>query len=120
MRGMDELVRVRRTCLALPEVTERLSHGAPSFFVKKCFVMVMDDHHGDSRLALWAAAPPGAQEELVAADPVRFFVPPYVGSRGWVGVRIDLDPDWSEVDEVVREAYLAVAPARLRSQVVGA
>jgi hypothetical protein len=114
---VDELERVRAMCLPLPEVTERLSHGAPAFFVRKCFVMLMDDHHGDGRLALWAAAPPGAQGDLVAEDPRRFFVPPYVGHRGWVGVRLDLDPDWAEVQEVVREAYLAVAPARLRSQV---
>lgn len=113
---MDELARVRRICLALPEVTERPSHGAPSFFVRRCFVMFMADHHGDGRLALWCAAPPGAQPELVAADPARFFVPPYVGHRGWVGIRVDLAPDWVEVEEVVREAYRAVAPARLTSQ----
>ena len=114
---MNPLARVRRTCLALPEVTERLSHGAPSFFVRKCFVMYLDDHHGDGRLAVWCAAPPGEQAQLVAADPDRFFVPPYVGGRGWVGLRLDLEPDWAEVEEIVREAYLCVAPARLRSQV---
>ena len=89
MTGMPAapLDLVRSMCLALPEVTERLSHGAPSFFVrdKKTFVMFMDDHHGDGRLALWCAAPPGAQEEMLAQDPARFFRPPYVGHRGWLG-----------------------------------
>ena len=91
------LDRVREACLALPEVTERLSHGAPSFFVResKTFVMLMDDHHGDGRLALWCAAPAGAQQEMVDEDPDRYFRPPYVGHRGWLGVRLDGRPDWS-------------------------
>jgi hypothetical protein len=102
-------------CLALPEVTERLSHGAPSFFVrdKKTFVMFMDDHHGDGRLALWCAAPPGAQAEMIDEDPDRFFRPPYVGHRGWLGVRVDGRPDWTEVGEVIEQAYRVVAPATL-------
>jgi hypothetical protein len=87
----DVLGRVRAICLGFPETTERLSHGSPTFFVrdKKTFVMYLDDHHGDGRLALWCAAPPGVQEELVEEDPERFFRPPYVGHRGWLGVRID-------------------------------
>jgi hypothetical protein len=78
------LARVRKLCLALPEATERLSHGAPTFFVrgKKAFLMVLDDHHGDGRLAIWCAAPEGLQRALVESDPERFFVPPYVGHRG--------------------------------------
>jgi hypothetical protein len=109
------LDRVRAMCVALPEVSERLSHGAPTFFVreKRPFVMFMDDHHGDGRLALWCAAPQGAQEELVAADPTRFFRPPYVGTRGWLGVRVDGRPDWTEVGEVVEDAFRAVAPKTL-------
>ena len=115
---LDALERTRARCLALPEVTERLSHGAPTFFVrgKKTFVMFHDDHHGDGRLALWCAAPPGAQEAMLAADPVQFFRPPYVGHRGWVGVRLDRDPDWDEVADVVEDAYRHVAPARLAAQ----
>ena len=115
---MNELERVRAACLALPEVTERLSHGAPSFFVrgKKTFVTFMDDHHGDARLALWCAAPPGSQEELVAENPDRFFRPPYVGHRGWLGVRVDRGPDWAEVCEVIEEAYRTVAPVALVAQ----
>ena len=82
--------RVRAVSLALPETSERPSHGAPSFFVreKRCFAMVLDDHHGDGIFGLWVAAPPGNQELLVAADPARFFRPPYVGHRGWLGVRL--------------------------------
>ena len=111
----EELRRVREVCLALPEVTERLSHGSPAFFVRdrKTFVMYLDNHHDDGRLALWCAAPPGAQAELVAADPVRFFRPPYVGHRGWLGVRLDRDPDWKEIAEIAQDAYRQVAPKSL-------
>jgi hypothetical protein len=76
----------------------------------------MDDHHGDGRLALWCAAAPGAQVMLVDSDPRQFFVPPYVGHRGWVGVRLDLGPDWDAVADIVEEAYRAVAPRRLLDQ----
>jgi hypothetical protein len=106
--------RLRQLCLALPEATERVSHGEPAFFVGKQFVSVDDHHHGADRLAFWCPAPPGAQEELIATDPVRFFRPPYVGHRGWIGVRLDLDPDWDEINEIVHDAYRLVAPARLR------
>lgn len=106
---------VRRLCLALPETEERLSHGAPTFFVrgKKSFVMYMDDHHGDGRLALWCHAPPGAQPSLVRADPERFFVPPYVGTRGWIGVRLDRGANWEQIADIIEDAYRKVAPKRL-------
>lgn len=110
----DTLARVRRMCLALPETSERLSHGAPTFFVgKKTFVTYMGHHHGDGRLALWCAAPPGLQHLLVAEDPARFFVPPYVGHRGGLGVRLDRRLGWGEVEGVIERAYAAVAPHRL-------
>jgi hypothetical protein len=110
----DALERTRAICVALPEVIERLSHGAPTFFVRtKTFVMFHDDHHGDGRLALWCAAPDGAQEAMLAADAEQFFRPPYVGHRGWVGVRLDRDPDWDEVEVIVEDAYRRVAPAKL-------
>ena len=82
---------IRKICLGLPETSERLSHGAPSFFVKdkRCFVMVLTDHHGDGRFAIWCAAGEGVQGMLIEADPERFFRPPYVGGRGWLGVRLD-------------------------------
>ena len=115
-RTVDQaLRRVRAHCLALPEVTERPSHGAPTFFVrdKKSFVMFHDDHHGDGRLAVWCAAPPGAQAELVDQEPDRFFRPAYVGHRGWIGVRLDRGVDWDEVGSIVTDAYRQVAPATL-------
>jgi hypothetical protein len=110
------LEHVREICLALPEVTERLSHGSPTWFIreKKTFVTFVDDHHGDGRLALWVAAPPGAQGELVDEDPERFFVPPYVGPRGWLGVRLDKGRvDWAEIAAIAEDAYRQVAPRKL-------
>ena len=106
------LARVRKICLSLPETRERARHGAPSFFIrdKVCFVNYMDDHHDDGRLALWCACPPGMREGLVKAEPEHYFVPPYVGVRGWIGVRLDRGIDWDDVERVIREAYLAVAP----------
>jgi hypothetical protein len=112
-----ELTAVRAICLALPEVTERLSHGSPTWFAgSKTMVMYLDDHHGDGRLALWVAAPPGVQGEMVAQEPDRFFVPPYVGGRGWLGVRLDRSPDWDEVAGVVEDAYRCVALKRMLVQ----
>ncbi|MFN2536735.1 MAG: MmcQ/YjbR family DNA-binding protein [Mycobacteriales bacterium] len=113
---MRELVdRVRQLCLAFPEVTEKLSHGAPSFFVGKQFAVVWADGHHDNHFPhLWCAAPQGAQEEH--ADDPTFFRPPYVGHRGWLGVRLDGDVDWNEVGELLEDAYRTVAPARLLRQ----
>ena len=115
MAKSDALARVRAICLALPETSERLSHGAPSFFVRerRCFLMVLDDHHGDGRFAIWCAAPPGDQLVLVEADPDKFFVPPYVGHRGWLGVRLDRGVDWDELAGIVEDAFATVAPKRL-------
>jgi hypothetical protein len=109
------LARVRALCLALPETTERPSHGAPTFFVrgKRPFAMVMTDHHGDGRFALWVAAPDGMQRMLVESDQERFFVPPYVGHRGWLGVRLDRGLDWDELAGIVEDAFAEVAPAPL-------
>ncbi len=106
------LVRVRKVCLALPDVEERPSHGAPTFFYKskKSFLMFHDDHHGDGRLAIWCHAPTGVQDQVVREEPRRFFVPAYVGYRGWIGVRLDVDVDWDEVADIVRDAYCLVAP----------
>ncbi|MET0665728.1 MAG: MmcQ/YjbR family DNA-binding protein [Acidimicrobiales bacterium] len=108
---------MRDICLALPEVTERLSHGSPTFFAgRKTFVMYVDDHHGDGRLAMWVAAPPGVQGEMVTQEPERFFVPPYVGYRGWLGVRLDRSPSWDELAEIIEDAYRTVAIKRLLAQ----
>jgi hypothetical protein len=110
------LARVRTICAALPEVTERPSHGAPTWFVRdrKSFVTCWYlGHHDHEFPHLWCAGLPGAQEELVASDPERFFRPPYVGHRGWIGVRLDGRVDWTELAEICRDAYRAVAPATL-------
>jgi hypothetical protein len=120
MDGRDEpedpLEALRTACLALPETSERLSHGEPTWFVreKKTFV-TYSDHHHDDRLAFWCAAPPGVQEALIGSDPERFFRPPYVGHRGWIGVYLDLEapPDWAELGEIVVDAYRVVAPKTL-------
>jgi hypothetical protein len=109
------LGEVRKLCLALPETSERLSHGAPTFFIreKRSFLMVLTNHHGDGRFAVWCAAPEGMQKMLVDADQERFFVPPYVGHRGWLGVRLDRGIHWDEVSGIVEDAYAEVAPAKL-------
>ncbi len=109
------LARLRELCVALPETSERLSHGAPTFFVrgKRAFLMVLTDHHGDGRFAVWCAAPEGLQQMLVEADPERFFVPPYVGHRGWLGVRLDGDVHWDELAGILEDAYAEVAPTKL-------
>jgi hypothetical protein len=112
----ERLERLRRICLALPEATERVSHGEPSWFVRdrKMFVTFADNHHNDGRRAFWCAAAPETRHLLLEIDPPRFFVPPYVGTRGWLGMRIDLDDvDWEQVAELVTEAYRLVAPKRL-------
>ena len=109
------LDRIRSICLALPETSERPSHGAPSFFVreKRCFLMVLDDHHGDGIFGVWCAAPEGNQELLIEADPGRFFRPPYVGHRGWLGVRLNDEVDWDELVGIVEDAFAVVAPKGL-------
>ncbi len=113
----DPLPRLREICLRLPKVTERLSHGEPTWFVGRTFVTYADHHH-DDRLAFWCAAPVGSQDELTTTGPERFFVPPYVGGRGWLGVRLDVVPvDWDEIAEVVLDAYRVVAPAKLVAEV---
>jgi hypothetical protein len=110
----EALNRLRALCLALPDVTERLSHGEPTWFVqdKKVFVMYANHHHDDV-LGFWCAAPAGAQEALIESEPARFFRPPYVGHRGWLGVRLDVPVDWDEVADIVEDAYREIAPKRL-------
>ena len=113
----DTLESLRRLCLALPETTERLSHGEPAWFVRdRTTFVTYADHHHDDRLAFWCAAPPGIQEALVAGDPARFFRPPYVGHRGWLGVYLDVPQDWDELAELVTAAWGTVAPKRLAAQ----
>jgi YjbR len=108
----DDLAqRIRSFCEPLPEVTERLSHGAPTWFVKgkRSFVTLWTDGHHDHDFPhLWCAGLPGAQAELIATEPDRIFRPPYVGGRGWLGVRLDGAVDWTLVAELCQDAYRAV------------
>ncbi len=102
-------------CLALPETSERTSHGEASWFVGKRQFVTSADHHHDDRRAAWLAAPLGAQEFLIEADPDRFFRPPYVAHRGWLGVYLDVTVDWDELETLVRDAWLIVATPRIRA-----
>jgi hypothetical protein len=104
---------LRRLCLSQPETTEKLSHGEPAWFVAGKQFANTADHHHDDRLSVWCAAPEGAQEMLVKADPKRFFRPPYVGHRGWLGVYLDIEVDWGEMAIIIERAYRRVAPRRL-------
>jgi hypothetical protein len=125
------LARVRAACLTLPQTSERPSHGGPAFFIRKsafsgvqggrppsarntvCFVMFVDDHHDDGRLGIWCAAPDGVQAEMVETEPERFFRPPYVGHRGWLGVEVG-EVSTTELTAICREAFLTVAPPTVR------
>jgi hypothetical protein len=116
-----ELARVRRVCASLPEVTERPSHGSPAWFVrgKKTIAMFVDDHHGDGILGIWCAAPPGVQEQTIDEDPDVFFRPPYVGHRGWIGVRLSRTVTNDELRAILEDAYRVVAPKTLAAQLDG-
>lgn len=110
----EALEQVRAVCLGLPESSEKLSHGAPCFFVaKKAIVYFHDDHHGDGRLCIWCAAPEGAQEMLVDAAPDQYFRPPYVGHRGWLGVHLNTGIEHEELAGAIEDAFLTVAPKRV-------
>lgn len=105
--------QIREICLSLPESTERESHGAPAFFAGKQFVMLWPHgHHLQEFAHLWCAAPEGVQAALIESDPSRFFNPPYVGHRGWIGVRLDGDLDVEEIETLCVEAYRCVATTR--------
>ena len=111
--GRTPVDRLRAICLALPEATEKLAWSEPTWRVGgKLFAQLDDHHHGADHLAVWLPAPLGEQEAMVFTDPARFFRRPYVGSRGWVGVRIDRKPDWALVAGLVAQAYRLVAPPR--------
>jgi predicted DNA-binding protein (MmcQ/YjbR family) len=109
----DVLDRLRAICLTLPEASEQGGVGNPSFKVRdKIFAM---QHGVEGRPSMWCKAPSGAQDVLVHAQPERFFVPPYVGHHGWVGVWLDITIDWEEVADLVQESYRMTAPKRLRA-----
>lgn len=106
---------VREVCLSFPHSEEYVSHGSPNFRVRdgKTYASYLVNHHGDGRVALWLGMPPGAQEQHVRDEPEYFFVPPYVGTRGWLGVHLDQGLDWRRIAALVRTAYERVAPAAL-------
>lgn len=106
--------RLRAICLSLPEAAEKETWEAPTYRVRdKIFAM---ERRGDGRLSLWCKAPPGSQAILVGADPELFFAPPYVGPKGWIGMRLDRDPDWTEVALLVTRSYRMTAPKRLAAR----
>jgi predicted DNA-binding protein (MmcQ/YjbR family) len=106
--------RLRSICLAFPEAAEKEAWGDATWRVRdKIFTM---EKRGDGRSAVWCKAPDGSQAMLIEADPDRFFVPPYVGSKGWVGMRLDTSPDWDEVARLIRRSYRLIAPKRLAAQ----
>jgi hypothetical protein len=106
------LSRVRRICLALPEAVEQETWEIPTFRVRnKIFAMAHDPG------TVWCKAPRGVQAILVGAAPERFFVPPYVGHKGWIGFRMDRDTDWGEIEALIRRSYRMTAPKRLGIQV---
>ena len=117
-RDAPLVAKLRALCLAFPDANEKVSHGEPTWFAGKgkVFAMLDNHHHGSEHLSVWLPMPPGVQEDLVRADPARFFRPPYVGSAGWVGVVLDRRPDWTGVSKLLREAFLHRAGARLRAK----
>jgi hypothetical protein len=113
--GEEHLRRVRRICGAMPETTEKLSHGEPTFFVrKKVFTMFANNHHSDGHIAVWIPAPPGVQAMLIHQSPETYYRPPYVGVRGWVGIELARIGD-EELAAHILEAWRLVAPKTLKT-----
>jgi hypothetical protein len=111
--------RLRELCFAMPEVSERLSHGSPSFFIREKRVLCSfhpGGHHAGGFTSIWVPAQLGVQAELIEDEPERFYRPQYVGPSGWVGVRLDGDVEWDEIDAMLREAYRLKAPKTLARQ----
>ena len=113
-KSASPLARLRKVCLALPEATEKEAWGEPTFRVRdKIFAMFATDHHHDGNIAVWCKAAMGMQEILIDADPERFFRPPYVGPKGWIGIRLVGNVDWDEVRSLVGESWRMTAPHKL-------
>jgi hypothetical protein len=108
--------RLRAICLALPEATEKIAWGEPTWRAGKIFAQMDTHHHGADHLAVWLPARPGLQQALVDEDPDRFFRPPYVGHLGWIGVRIDRKANWRVIADLVAAAYREIAPPRLMAR----
>lgn len=117
----DPLARLREICLALPETVEKLTWSTiPTFRVRdKIFALYEGSRRGDGHVSLWCKALPGVQDVLVGSDPAQFFVPPYVGHHGWIGIRLDVGVDWEEVTDLIHESYRLTAPKRLSAAISG-
>lgn len=114
----EHLSRVRRICAALPAVSERLSHGEPTFFVNdRVFTMFANNHHHDRHIAVWIPTPPGAQQALIRNSSKKYFKPPYVGVRGWVGIELEEVGD-EELGLHILEAWRLIAPQKLHSVLI--
>ena len=110
-----QIGRVRKVCLELPGVTEKISHGEPTFFVKKVFAMCSINHHNDGHIAVVIPAAIGVQKALIDESSEKFYRPPYVGHAGWVGIELPRVSD-SELRAHIREAWKLIAPEKLHSQ----
>jgi len=108
--------RLRKICLALPEAAEKAMRRGPTYRVEDK-IFAMDRPWADAAVTVWCKAPPGSQQVLIGAAPARFFVPPYVGQKGWIGIRLDGKVDWDEVTALLRRSYRLVAPKRLAALV---
>lgn len=116
----DPLPQVRAICLSFPEATEKLAWGEPTWRVKdKLFAMFSYHHHGDEHISVWCKARDGVQQSLVESEPTHFFRPPYVGVKGWLGIRLDTNPDWKTVAMFLAEAYRMTAPKKLVAELDG-
>jgi len=114
----ERLARLRAICLALPEASEKETWGDATFRVReKIFAMARG---GEEPAAVWCKARPGVQEMLVSADPGRFFVPPYVGGNGWIGIHLNVAVDWEVLEDFITESYRMTAPKRLATLLVAA
>jgi hypothetical protein len=119
-RARNPLDRLRKIIAAWPETSERISHGSPTFWGgKKTFASFHDNHHGDGRVAVWCKSSHDVRDELVEADSEVFFVPPYVGPSGWIGIRLDRDVDWGAVEDLLEDGYRMVAPPRALARLDG-
>ena len=113
---IEQLERVRQICLMLPETSERMSHGEPTFFVhKRVYAMFANNHHGDGRIAVWIPVPPDFQAGLIESAPAIYFRPPYVGPRGWVGIVLAQISD-KDLRYHLTIAWELIAPKRLLGQ----
>lgn len=107
-KAEEHLHRLRRICMSFPETTETLSHGEPTFFRKKVYAMFANNHHSDGHVAVWVPAAPGVQEMLVSTSPRKFFKPPYVGCKGWIGIELEAVDD-DELASYLHNAWQLVA-----------